>query len=85
MNYGGDSILTDGKHTLKMEIRPYIKSDSIKTGKLIASGKISMQVLRHPKNDISKIQLNKVISYNKFEVSEERFDINKIKELKRSY
>ena len=79
---GGDSILTEGKHTLKMEIRPYIKSDSIVTGKLIASGELSMQVNRHPDIDISKIRLNTVVPYNGFEVSEEHFDTDKIKELK---
>jgi CubicO group peptidase (beta-lactamase class C family) len=81
MQFGGDSILTDGNHTLKMEIRPYIKIEGIKIGKLIASGEIPIQVNRHPKIDISKIQLNKVTPYNGFEVSEEQFDINKIKEL----
>jgi len=65
-----------------MEIRPYIKSDGINTGKLIATGRISIQVQRHPKIDISKIQLNKVMPYNGFEVSKEHFDTNKIKALK---
>jgi CubicO group peptidase (beta-lactamase class C family) len=81
MYHGGDSILTDGKHILKMEIRPYIKSDKIYSGELIASGEISLEVNRHPKIDISGIQINKPETYNGFEVSRERFDTNKIKEL----
>lgn len=82
MHHGGDSILTDGKHILKMEIRPYINSDSIITGGLIASGEINLEIRRHPNIDISKIHLNAVSPYNGFEVSEENFDANKIKELK---
>lgn len=79
---GGDSALTDGKHTLKMEIRPYIKADAIKTGELIASGELNMQVSRHPKIDVSKIHLSKIVPYNGFPGSKEPFDSNKIKELR---
>lgn len=79
---GGDSALTDGKHILKMEIRPYVKTNTTKTGELIASGELAIQVERHPKIDISKIRLNKIVPYNGFPVSKESFDTNRIKELK---
>jgi CubicO group peptidase (beta-lactamase class C family) len=84
MLHGGDNLLTDGKHILRMEIRPYIKSDSIITGQTIASGELELEVNRHPNIDVSKIQLSKVIPYNGFEVSKEHFDLSKIKELKGS-
>ncbi|MDR2918177.1 MAG: beta-lactamase family protein [Tannerella sp.] len=81
---GGDSVLTDGSHRLRMEIRPYIMLDTIKTGGLMACGELTIQVLRHPEVDISKIRLNNVVPYNGFAVSKALFDSNKIKELKGS-
>jgi hypothetical protein len=32
LRYGGDSALTEGKHILKMEIRPYLKTSEVKVG-----------------------------------------------------
>jgi CubicO group peptidase (beta-lactamase class C family) len=82
MNNGGDKILTDGNHLLKMEIRPYVKTDIIKTGEIIASGELILEVARHPKIDITKIQLNKIKPYNGLTISNASFDKNKIKQLK---
>lgn len=79
---GGDAALTDGKHTLKMEIRPYVKSNALKVGDLIAAGELALQVHRHPKIDIANVSLNKVTPYPGIPVSTASFDQNKIKELK---
>lgn len=79
---GGDSVLTDGKHLLEFQIRPYIKLDTIKVGVLIAKGGIQLTVLRNPEIDIATVSLNKVMPYDGFPVSSESFDANKIKELK---
>jgi CubicO group peptidase (beta-lactamase class C family) len=79
---GGDSVLTDGKHLLRMEIRPYIQGIVLKTGDLIASGQLTLQVKRKPKIDISSIQLSAIKPYNGFPISTDTFDHNKIKELK---
>jgi CubicO group peptidase (beta-lactamase class C family) len=67
-----------------MEIRPYIKVDTIRTGDLMAAGELAVQVLRHPKLDLTNIQINKVMPYNGFAVSNEAYDIDKIRELKGS-
>jgi CubicO group peptidase (beta-lactamase class C family) len=82
MNNGGDKILTDGNHLLKMEIRPYVKTDTIKTGEIIASGELILEVARHPKIDITKIQLNKIKPYNGLTISNASFNKKKIKQLK---
>ncbi len=82
MQNGGDKVLTDGRHLLQMEIRPYIKTDTIKTGEIIASGELLLEVDRLPKIDIKKIQLNKPLPYNGMVVSSESFDTNRIKQLK---
>ncbi len=64
MQNGGEKVLTDGRHVLKMEIRPYVKTDTIMTGELMASGELILDVDRTPKIVIKKIQLNKVKPYN---------------------
>ena len=83
MTNGGDSALTEGKHFLKMEIRPYVQlSTGLKTGNIIASGSLYLNVKRKPVIDISKINLNPVNPYNGFAVSSDNFDKNLIKTLK---
>lgn len=79
---GGDKILTDGNHILKMEIRPYVKKDSIITGNIIASGELMLDVVRQPKIEISKIKLNELTPYNGLDISNLPFDEKKIKYLK---
>ncbi|MBN8682508.1 MAG: serine hydrolase [Chitinophagales bacterium] len=82
MRNGGDSILTDGKHLLKMEIRAYVKTDSIKTSAIIASGILKLEVARHPKINTKKIRLHQISPYNGLAVSDADFNKAKIKELK---
>jgi len=84
MHYGGDSALTEGPHTLRMEIRPYLKTDSIQLGELIAAGKLHLVVERKPVINTAAIKLSPVKPYDGFEASKESFDTNKIKELKGS-
>jgi len=83
MNNGGDSALTEGKHILKMEIRPYVQTNAgVKTGELIASGTLNVLVRRKPLIDISNIMLNTIKPYDGFSVSSESYDRNLIKTLK---
>lgn len=84
LNNGGDKALLDGSHTLKMEVRPYVKTDIVKTGEIIASGSLKLNVVRNPKIDISNIALNKIVPYNGFSISKEKYDTEKIKLLKGS-
>jgi CubicO group peptidase (beta-lactamase class C family) len=79
---GGDSILTEGAHTLRMEIRPYLQLEQLVTGELMASGEIQIQVLRRPVINPDTIHLSKVTPYPGFPVSDESFDTRKIRELK---
>jgi len=82
MNNGGDKALTDGTHLLKMEIRPYVKTNTTIVGNVIALGELQLEIARNPIIDISKIQLNKIQPYNDLEVSNAYYDETKIKELK---
>ena len=83
MNNGGDSVLTEGKHLLKMEIRPYINAPTgVKVGDIIACGSLNLNVKMKPVIDISKISLNPVGPYNGFEISSKSFNKDLIKTLK---
>jgi CubicO group peptidase (beta-lactamase class C family) len=83
MNNGGDSVLTEGEHLLKMEIRPYVQSGSaLKTGEIIASGSLNLNVKRKPTIDISQIKLTALKPYNGFLLSSDNYDKNMIKTLK---
>ncbi|NEU77404.1 serine hydrolase, partial [Hassallia byssoidea VB512170] len=82
MNNGGDKLLTDGNHLLRMEIRPYVKTDSIKIGELMAAGELRIQVSRHSKIDIKNVRLNKIAPYKGIGVSNAYFDEKKIRQLK---
>lgn len=82
MRNGGDSALTEGKHELRMEIRPYVQlAVNTKVGDVIAAGTLPLQVYRKPRIDISGIRLNKIRPYDGFDLSKEKFDSNKIKTL----
>lgn len=83
MNNGGEEALKDGRHHLHMEIRPYINvNHQVKTGPLMASGELILQVSRNPVIDILKIALHVPRPYDGFPVSSESFDTTKIKQLK---
>lgn len=82
MRNGGDKILTDGQHLLKMEIRPYLNLDAIRLGQIMASGELLLEVARKPKIDIDKIELNAVKPYNGLLTSDSSFDEKLIKQLK---
>jgi CubicO group peptidase (beta-lactamase class C family) len=83
MSNGGDEALNDGKHFLKMEIRPYVQlSTGLMVGDIVASGTINLMVKRKPIIDVSKIFLNPLKPYNGLEVSSEKYDKNLMKILK---
>lgn len=79
---GGQQALTEGQHTFKMEVRPFLDGTEPKVGSVIAKGQMAMDVQLDPKIDISTINLNTVQPYGDLDVSREKFNVNKIKELK---
>lgn len=83
MNNGGDSALSEGKHVLRIEIRPYLKlAGEIKTGELIAAGDLSLNVNRKPVINTVNVHLSKIRPYDGFAVSAEKFNRDRIKTLK---
>lgn len=80
--HGGKKALTEGKHLLKIEIKTYVNYNSkLITGGLIAAGQLKLDV-RKPVLDVANAHLQQVKPYKGLSVSEEKFDVNKIKELK---
>lgn len=76
----GIDVLNEGKHILKIEIRPYLKTPTVKTGNIIAQGEINLTV---PKKYISeqKIAVQKIKPNSSWKVSDEKFNQEKIRAL----
>jgi CubicO group peptidase (beta-lactamase class C family) len=75
---GGQKVLTDGTHLLKIEIRPYINlEEKIKTGNLIAEGKVKL-VIKTPKLTRKQIEIQPIQPNSGWEISSLNFDKKKI-------
>ncbi|MFW0739715.1 serine hydrolase domain-containing protein [Flavobacterium sp. T12S277] len=79
---GGENALTNGKHKLKIEIRPYQtnQNGSVKTGDLIAKGEIQL-ILKAPKLTAKQIEIQPIQPNSGWEVSNFAFDKKKIEQL----
>lgn len=84
MNNGGNRVLTDGTHQLRMEIRAYVDKDRLKTSELMAVGELTVVVALHPVIDPGKVQLHRPKPYPGFELSNAGYDTLRIKQLKGS-
>ena len=75
---GGVDVLEVGNHTLKIEIKPYLKTSTLKVGNVIASGKIQLIV---PKKNVSEeqIAIQKIKPNSGWKVSDEKFNQEKIR------
>lgn len=79
MANGGEAALTDGRHQLRLEIRPHVRAVA---GEIMAVGELDLLVNRHPVIDVSAIPLNPIRPYPGLPASKEAFNRDKIKELK---
>lgn len=80
---GGEKVLTDGKHKLKIEIRPYIKvdeNDAEKVGQLIAEGEVEL-IKKTPKATAEQMAIQTIMSESGWEISNFKFDRKKIEAL----
>lgn len=73
MHFGGEQALTEGVHTLKIEIRPYVKTADIKIGNLIAAGDISVQVVK-PKASEQQIAVQPIQATHDWVISKDSYN-----------
>ena len=79
---GGEDLLTEGEHNLKIEVRPYIELEKIKVGKIIAEGQVTLDVVEEeievPEN---KIAIQEIQPNSGWVLSGGDYDKDKIREL----
>jgi len=79
---GGLDAFTEGNHTLSVEIRSYLRDDTLKVGPLLTKGSIAVEV---PKIviDESLVPIQKIQANSGWEISKDNFDNNRIEALNR--
>lgn len=80
LNHDGIDALGSGNHLLRIEIRPYLKTSSLKTGPIIADGEITLSV---PQKNISEQQMaaQPIQPKSGWIISEEKLDTDIIRNL----
>lgn len=73
MHSGGEKALTEGKHQLKLEIRPYLQTNSLQVGQLIASGEVSVLVVK-PKVTEQQIAIQPIQATPDWELSKASYN-----------
>jgi len=79
---GGQDALSEGNHSLSIEVRSYIKQETLSVGTLLAKGNIVVEVAEIPV-DKSLIPVQKIQPNSGWEISKDNFDKNKIEALNR--
>jgi CubicO group peptidase (beta-lactamase class C family) len=79
---GGEKVLTDGSHNLKIEIRPYIaiNETTVKTGNIVAQGQLKL-IIKTPKIRAKQIKVQPIAPGSGWELSPLRYDRSKIEQL----
>jgi CubicO group peptidase (beta-lactamase class C family) len=80
--YGGDQALTAGKHRLRVELRPYLQTNELKVGGLIAAGELHLTVTR-PQVDEKAMAIQPIMPGSGWTPSRAAYDRKRISELKR--
>ena len=79
---GGEDLLSEGNHSLSIEVRPYIKQNELKVGAILAKGNIDIDAAEIP-IDKSLISIQKIQPNSGWELSKDNFNSNKIEALNR--
>ena len=75
---GGEKVLMNGSHKLKIEIRPYITiTDDVKVGDLIAEGQIKL-IIKEPTFTAEQIEIQPILPNSGWEISNLSFEHSKI-------
>lgn len=79
---GGEKALTEGRHELRIEIRPYLRLDSVVTGPLIASGQVKVNIIKPAFTD-AQAAIQPIASGSGWPVSDEKYDQGLIRQMNR--
>src|SRR5215203_2912204 len=79
---GGAQALSAGKHSLKVELRPYLKTTELKVGDLLAAGELPLTVIQ-PTVDSKLTAIQPIQPGSGWQISKDAYDTEKIKELNR--
>ncbi|SNR16746.1 serine hydrolase domain-containing protein [Tenacibaculum jejuense] len=79
---GGEDILTEGKHSLTVEVRSYLKDQKLKTGPILSKGTLKIEVARIKINE-QLVPVQKIKPINDWKISKVNYDTNKIEALNR--
>jgi CubicO group peptidase (beta-lactamase class C family) len=79
---GGQEVLSEGEHLLKIEIRSYLKLTEVLTGNIIAEGQIKI-IVPEIKIDEKLVKVQSIKPIKDWQISTEKIDVAKIEELNR--
>jgi CubicO group peptidase (beta-lactamase class C family) len=79
---GGAQALTAGKHLLRIELRPYLKTNDLKVGSLLAAGELPLTVFQ-PTVDPKLMAIQPIQAGSGWQISKDVYDTGKIRELNR--
>ena len=80
MHFGGQEALAEGLHELKLEMRAYLEREKITVGELIASGKVSINVIK-PTVTEAQIAVQAIQEGSGWEISNDTFNKETIRAL----
>lgn len=79
---GGQDYLSEGNHTLTIQIRPYLKEKKVKVGKIIAQGNIAIKVAKIT-IDERLIPVQEILPNSGWKLSNDKYNHKKIEALNR--
>lgn len=79
---GGQDELSEANHSLTIEVRPYVRADTLEVGSLLAKGSISIEVAKI-KIDESLVPIQKILPNSDWDISADYVDTQKIEALNR--
>ena len=79
---GGQDELSEGNHSLTIEVRPYVRVNTLEVGSLLAKGSISIEVAKI-KIDESLVPIQKILPNSDWDISTDYVDTQKIEALNR--
>jgi len=79
---GGEAALPEGKHDFRIEMRPYIRVDSVITGPLIASAHLKLNIIKPTVTDAQTV-VQPIAAGSGWKVSNEKYDRGLIQQMNR--